>query len=157
MKPPSSKVIWSQSWTTGSPAWAGELEQMISRNAFLSQTHCDSMWFRLWYCFQFCLSYAYTQFSFKLFFWGLVPPLNGLWNVEINTPAYVPWKYIYTKDCEVLSVYKAYKCLLYTFIGKRNFTVFSPCTVQIALKCEKTISVIMFLKLGAQKPSKSQV
>lgn len=83
--------------------------------------------------------------------------LNGLWNLEINTPAYVPWKYKYIKDCEVLSVNQAYKCLLCAFIGKRDFTIFLPCAVQITLKCEKTISVIMFLKLGTQKPSKSQV
>lgn len=86
-----------------------------------------------------------------------MPPLNGIWNVEINTPAYVLWKYRYTKDCEVHSVNEAYKCLLYTFIGKRNFTIFFPCTAQVTLKCEKTISVITFLKLGTQKPSKSQV
>lgn len=90
-----------------------------------------------------------------LHFCELVPQLNGLWNTDINTPSYVPWKHKYAKDREVFSGNGAYKCLLYTFIGKRNFTIFFSRTVQITLKSEKTISVIMFLKLGPRKLRKS--
>lgn len=71
--------------------------------------------------------------------------------MDINATSYVPRKNKYAKDYEVLSVNGAYKCLLYTFIGKRNFTMFSTCTVQITLKCEKTISAIMFMKQGPLK------
>lgn len=111
----------------GDPAWAEGWDQLMPREAFPPQPCCDSLRFSVWYRFQCCLSHAYTHFSFKtLHFCDLVPQLNGLWNTDINTPSYVPWKHKYAKDREVFSGNGAYKCLLYTFIGKRNFTIFFP-------------------------------
>lgn len=85
-----------------------------------------------------------------------LPQLSGLWNMDINTTSYVPWKNKYTKDWGALSKWGIQMPSVHIY-RKEKLHSFFPRTVQIALKCEKTISVIMFLKPGSRKLRKSQV
>lgn len=127
---------WAGGWTGGSPAGPSHLCHAVTVSfcvtlpLILLRLCLDSLWF--------------------------LPQLSGLWNMDINTTSYVPWKNKYTKDWGALSKWGIQMPSVHIYRNEKLRSFF-PRTVQIALKCEKTISVIMFLKPGSRKLRKSQV